>query len=81
MGWSYLGRDDDAADEEDEDEGEIVEQMDFDVADGDLVEVRTGETSYGVIIFGKVRVRGVKFPDGEEAYVHVRVHDPPNKVG
>ncbi|KAG9029262.1 hypothetical protein FRB95_005536 [Tulasnella sp. JGI-2019a] len=42
----------------------------------DLVEVRAGQASYGAIIFGKVKV-GTN--DGQEGFVHVRIHDPPNR--
>ena len=45
---------------------------DFDVG-RDLVGVRTAETSYGVIVFGKVRV---PLRDGEgQAFIHVRCVD------
>jgi len=37
----------------------------------DLVEVRSGATSYGTIIFGKIRLPAVKDEQGE-GYVHVR---------
>jgi len=42
----------------------------------DLVQVRSGATSYGTIILGKLRV-GTN--DREEGFVHVRIHDPPNR--
>lgn len=41
---------------------------------GDLVFVVNAPTSYGEIILGKIRIPAI--PDG---YIHVRVHDPPNK--
>ncbi|PPQ77203.1 hypothetical protein CVT25_011049 [Psilocybe cyanescens] len=42
----------------------------------DLVEVRSASTSYGQIVLGKIRV----LKDGEgEGFVHVRIHDPPNR--
>ncbi|KAF5370715.1 hypothetical protein D9758_001897 [Tetrapyrgos nigripes] len=44
----------------------------------DLVLVRSGATSYGTIIFGKIRLPAVKDSEGE-GYVHVRIHDPPNR--
>ncbi|KDR75229.1 hypothetical protein GALMADRAFT_249212 [Galerina marginata CBS 339.88] len=44
----------------------------------DLVEIRSGATSYGTIIFGKLRIPAVK--DGEgEGFIHIRIHDPPNR--
>ena len=46
----------------------------------DLVEVRAGPTSYGVIILGKLRLPAVNDELGE-GFVHVRIHDPPNRVG
>ncbi|KAG9029260.1 hypothetical protein FRB95_005534 [Tulasnella sp. JGI-2019a] len=42
----------------------------------DLVEVRAGEVSYGTIIFGKMKV-GTN--DDQEGFVHIRIHDPPNR--
>ncbi|CAA7261675.1 unnamed protein product [Cyclocybe aegerita] len=44
----------------------------------DLVEVRSAATSYGTIILGKIRLPGVKDEEGE-GFVHVRIHDPPNR--
>ncbi|EJD08548.1 uncharacterized protein FOMMEDRAFT_117023 [Fomitiporia mediterranea MF3/22] len=44
--------------------------------DEDLVLVRAGQTAYGTIIFGKIRLPAIK--EGGEGYIHVRVHDPPN---
>jgi len=49
----------------------------FDVAD-DLVEVRSGPTSYGTIIFGKIRIPAIRDEEGA-GYIHVRIHDPPNR--
>lgn len=46
----------------------------------DLVEVRSGPTSYGTIIFGKIRLPAVN-DDLGEGFMHVRIHDPPNRVG
>ncbi|GAA5858857.1 hypothetical protein JCM1840_006590 [Sporobolomyces johnsonii] len=37
----------------------------------DLVEVRSGTTSYGTLLFGKIRI-----PALVDGYVHVRIHDP-----
>ena len=37
----------------------------------DLVEVRSGPTSYGVVIFGKIRIPAVDDEEGE-GFVHVR---------
>lgn len=61
----------------------------------DLVQVRSGPTSYGTIILGKFRIPGINDAEGA-GYVHVRcaflsplsrhlftpirIHDPPNKV-
>lgn len=44
----------------------------------DLVEIRTGAVSYGTIIFGKIRIPAVNDELGE-GFIHVRIHDPPNK--
>lgn len=46
----------------------------FDVKKGDLVAVRAGTVSYGTIIFGKIRLPKA----GSDAYIHVRIHDPPD---
>ncbi|KAI0032233.1 hypothetical protein K488DRAFT_86035 [Vararia minispora EC-137] len=46
--------------------------------ENDLVEVRSGPTSYGTIILGKIRIPAVNDELGE-GFVHVRIHDPPNK--
>lgn len=62
----------------------------------DLVEIRSGVTSYGTIILGKIRLPAVNDAEGE-GYIHVRyavtrsffadcpetphrIHDPPNRV-
>ncbi|KAH8119275.1 hypothetical protein DFH11DRAFT_435071 [Phellopilus nigrolimitatus] len=51
----------------------------FDVA-RDLVLVRSGETAYGAIIFGKIRIPALgDGADAPEGFVHVRIHDPPNR--
>ncbi|KAI0740149.1 hypothetical protein C8Q76DRAFT_765206 [Earliella scabrosa] len=44
----------------------------------DLVEVRSAATSYGAIILGKIRLPAINDEEGE-GYVHVRIHDPPNR--
>ncbi|KAI0690546.1 hypothetical protein BC835DRAFT_1364310 [Cytidiella melzeri] len=44
----------------------------------DLVECRSAPTSYGNIILGKIRIPAVKDEEGE-GFVHVRIHDPPNR--
>ncbi|KDQ53455.1 hypothetical protein JAAARDRAFT_39139 [Jaapia argillacea MUCL 33604] len=49
----------------------------FDIAK-DLVQCRSGPTSYGTIIFGKIRLPAVNDEEGE-GFVHVRIHDPPNR--
>jgi len=43
-----------------------------------LVQIRSGATSYGVIVFGKIRIPAVQDEEGE-GFVHVRIHDPPNR--
>lgn len=50
----------------------------FDLAT-DLVEVRSGPTAYGTIILGKIRLPAVNDEAGE-GFVHVRIHDPPDRV-
>jgi hypothetical protein len=45
----------------------------------ELVEVRAGPTAYGVIILGKIRLPAVN-DDLGEGFVHVRIHDPPDRV-
>ncbi|GJE92218.1 hypothetical protein PsYK624_083710 [Phanerochaete sordida] len=47
-------------------------------AERDLVEVRSAPTSYGTIILGKIRLPAVQDAEGA-GYVHVRIHDPPNR--
>ncbi|KAG8721608.1 hypothetical protein FRC08_011798 [Ceratobasidium sp. 394] len=49
------------------------------VIENDLVEVRAGATSYGTIILGKIRIPAINDSEGE-GFVHVRIHDPPNRV-
>lgn len=44
----------------------------------DLVEIRSAPTSYGTIIFGKIRLPAVNDEEGE-GFIHVRIHDPPNR--
>ncbi|VDC07720.1 unnamed protein product [Peniophora sp. CBMAI 1063] len=44
----------------------------------DLVEVRSGPTSYGTIVLGKIRIPAVN-DDLGEGFIHVRIHDPPNR--
>ncbi|EPQ57384.1 hypothetical protein GLOTRDRAFT_137719 [Gloeophyllum trabeum ATCC 11539] len=44
----------------------------------DLVQVRSAPTSYGTIILGKIRLPAVNDAEGE-GFVHVRIHDPPNR--
>jgi len=44
----------------------------------DLVEIRSGPTSYGTIILGKIRLPAIKDDEGE-GFIHVRIHDPPNR--
>ena len=39
--------------------------------ENDLVEIRSGATSYGTIIFGKIRIPAIKDSEGE-GFVHVR---------
>ncbi|KAL5496075.1 hypothetical protein ACEPAH_3168 [Sanghuangporus vaninii] len=53
-----------------------TELTNFDV-EKDLVLVRSGATAYGTIIFGKVRIPAIE--EGGEGFIHVRVHDPPNR--
>ncbi|KAL1939779.1 hypothetical protein VTO73DRAFT_9479 [Trametes versicolor] len=45
---------------------------------GDLVECRSGPTSYGTIILGKIKLPAVNDEEGQ-GYIHVRIHDPPNR--
>ncbi|KAI0066092.1 hypothetical protein BV25DRAFT_1849665 [Artomyces pyxidatus] len=44
----------------------------------DLVEIRSGPTSYGTILLGKIRIPAVH-DDLGEGFIHVRIHDPPNR--
>ncbi|KAI5832126.1 hypothetical protein K523DRAFT_361866 [Schizophyllum commune Tattone D] len=44
----------------------------------DLVLVSSGPTTYGTIILGKIRLPAIK-DDLGEGFVHVRIHDPPNR--
>ncbi|KAF8628861.1 hypothetical protein AX15_003654 [Amanita polypyramis BW_CC] len=44
----------------------------------DLVLVRSAITSYGSIILGKIRIPAINDTEGE-GFIHVRIHDPPNK--
>jgi hypothetical protein len=50
-----------------------VELTAFDL-NQDLVAIRSGPTSYGTIIFGKIRIPAIA-----DGFIHVRIHDPPNK--
>jgi len=53
------------------------ELTEFDI-EKDLVEIRAAATSYGTIILGKIRIPAIKDDEGE-GYLHVRIHDPPNR--
>lgn len=53
------------------------ELVGFDLS-SDLVQVRSAPTSYGTIILGKIRIPAVN-DDLGEGFVHVRIHDPPNR--
>ncbi|KAJ2931285.1 hypothetical protein H1R20_g5789, partial [Candolleomyces eurysporus] len=53
------------------------ELVDFTI-ENDLVEIRSAVTSYGVIILGKIRIPAVNDEEGE-GFIHVRIHDPPNR--
>ncbi|RDB24770.1 hypothetical protein Hypma_007699 [Hypsizygus marmoreus] len=44
----------------------------------DLVEIRSGVTAYGTVILGKIRIPAIKDDEGE-GFIHVRIHDPPNR--
>jgi len=46
--------------------------------ENDLVLVRSAASSYGTIILGKIKIPAIQDEEGE-GYVHVRIHDPPNK--
>ena len=52
--------------------------VDFDF-EKDLVEIRSAIVSYGTIVLGKLRLPAVNDAEGE-GFVHVRIHDPPNRV-
>jgi hypothetical protein len=54
-----------------------AELTDFTI-EQDLIEVRSGAVSYGAIILGKIRIPAVNDELGL-GYVHVRIHDPPNR--
>jgi len=40
----------------------------------DLVLVRSAPTSYGTVILGKIRIPAI-----DDGYIHIRIHDPPNR--
>ncbi|KAK4698665.1 hypothetical protein P7C70_g7608, partial [Phenoliferia sp. Uapishka_3] len=44
----------------------------------DLVAIRSGPTSYGTVLIGKLRLPAINDDEGE-GFVHVRVHDPPSR--
>ncbi|KAF9653193.1 hypothetical protein BDM02DRAFT_3153386 [Thelephora ganbajun] len=44
----------------------------------DIVLVSSAATAYGTIILGKIRIPGIDDDQGE-GFVHVRIHDPPNR--
>ena len=46
------------------------ELVGFDI-EKDLVQIRSGATSYGTIIFGKIRIPAINDDEGE-GFVHVR---------
>ncbi|KAF8200695.1 hypothetical protein BJ912DRAFT_921327 [Pholiota molesta] len=46
--------------------------------ENDLVEVRSAPVSYGTVILGKLRLPKINDTEGE-GFVHVRIHDPPNR--
>jgi len=48
--------------------------LNFHVNKENLVLVRSGLTSYGTVIFGKI-----KLPKIDDAFVHVRIQDPPGE--
>ncbi|OCH95166.1 hypothetical protein OBBRIDRAFT_816789 [Obba rivulosa] len=54
-----------------------AELIKFDVAT-DLVLCRSAPTSYGTIILGKIRLPAINDEEGE-GFIHVRIHDPPNR--
>ncbi|WAQ86721.1 hypothetical protein PtA15_7A449 [Puccinia triticina] len=49
----------------------------FNVKD-DLVLIRSGKTSYGAVVFGKIRLSALMDDEGE-GFIHVRLHDPPGE--
>lgn len=49
------------------------ELVGFDI-EKDLVQIRSGATSYGTIIFGKIRIPAINDDEGE-GFVHVRFVD------
>ncbi|KAI7955912.1 hypothetical protein MJO29_007311 [Puccinia striiformis f. sp. tritici] len=44
----------------------------------DLTLIRAGMTSYGSVVFGKIRLPAVRDDEGE-GFIHVRLHDPPGE--
>ncbi|KIK67188.1 hypothetical protein GYMLUDRAFT_37253 [Collybiopsis luxurians FD-317 M1] len=44
----------------------------------DLVTVRSAAVSYGTIILGKIRIPAINDDEGG-GFIHVRIHDPPNR--
>ncbi|KXN91060.1 hypothetical protein AN958_03127 [Leucoagaricus sp. SymC.cos] len=53
------------------------ELTDFSI-EKNLTEVRSGATSYGNIIFGKIQIPAINDAEGVGS-IHVRIHDPPNR--
>ncbi|KAF5393423.1 hypothetical protein D9757_000773 [Collybiopsis confluens] len=53
------------------------ELVDF-TLENDLIVVRSAAVSYGTIILGKIRIPAINDSEGE-GYIHVRIHDPPNR--
>ncbi|GAW04298.1 hypothetical protein LENED_006079 [Lentinula edodes] len=53
------------------------ELVDF-TLEKDLVVVRSAPVSYGTIILGKIRIPAINDDEGE-GFIHVRIHDPPNR--
>ncbi|KAJ4476967.1 hypothetical protein C8J55DRAFT_94171 [Lentinula edodes] len=53
------------------------ELVDF-TLEKDLVVVRSAPVSYGTIILGKIRIPAINDEEGE-GFIHVRIHDPPNR--
>ncbi|KIO20116.1 hypothetical protein M407DRAFT_245951 [Tulasnella calospora MUT 4182] len=49
---------------------QLIDDIDL---ERDLVLVRSGETTYGVILLGKIKV-GTN--DNEDGFIHVRIHHP-----